>query len=616
MGLAASQARMLFLTGRKSDIEGTKGMMGITNDLLALSRDSAKLSEQYEDALNATKLVWKTGSTESDLSYNLLMGATAASAGGADQYILTNASRTAVILDSSYASKLNLGTLTRGNAAQLADSAPHFADKMLGVAPGTSEATLVAHAPAASGSTAAAASANRFLTSYNDSDVMTELKNTAKSYSFAGLNTITNGWASGGTYDYTDTNNTAICFAGVTDTAFHSNSAERNQIGQALGKYIDVLTGNTAAAVLAVIARNMGAEYNKNASSLSTAASKAQEDTRNFYKNKVNNDQVQWSSERARENGNNANTIASVSGTNQIWCNGYGDDEFYFDVSQVIKTFLAFFDAACANLDGYQSTRPQEITDVEIGGSSTSRRSTGGTASFTTNAAILQERALAAKTAATSSASLSAKAQGKSDAIVIAAAAAAGTAAEAAVNAGKTDAQAAVAGKAAADATMAGKTSAEAAAAGVASYTTPAAAADVTVPSTNITVDQINFYTNIYNAIAASSWQLSTQTDDATLQNQVLYGNMFIMKHQSDGGWADVSTSDTNSPLSMEEDTEAQSRAEVHYKDEKSKLDYKEKMLDVKMKNLDAERSEITTEIESVNNILKKNIESLKMFDA
>lgn len=130
MGLAASQARLLFLTRRKSDVEGVNGMMGISNDLLSLSRQSAKLSEQYEEALRAQKVTWTQGGETSDLTYGLLMGATAAAAGSSNQYILTTSDGSAVILDKKYIDQLGLEK-TSGTADDLGADGYDFAARML-----------------------------------------------------------------------------------------------------------------------------------------------------------------------------------------------------------------------------------------------------------------------------------------------------------------------------------------------------------------------------------------------------------------------------------------------------------------------------------------------------
>ena len=74
MGLAAGQARLLTITGRKSDCEFES--MRLSHQKIALARDLAALSNEYQNSLNQTKLVYDfygTGDTALDLSYGVLM---------------------------------------------------------------------------------------------------------------------------------------------------------------------------------------------------------------------------------------------------------------------------------------------------------------------------------------------------------------------------------------------------------------------------------------------------------------------------------------------------------------------------------------------------------------
>lgn len=74
MGLAASQARFLAITARKADCEYRS--MAIAQEKLSITRELSKVTEEYQKALDATKLVWD-GETEDgiiyDLSYDIMM---------------------------------------------------------------------------------------------------------------------------------------------------------------------------------------------------------------------------------------------------------------------------------------------------------------------------------------------------------------------------------------------------------------------------------------------------------------------------------------------------------------------------------------------------------------
>lgn len=74
MGLAAGQARLLTITGRKSDCEYES--MRLSHQKIALSRQLADLSNEYQNSLDQTKLIYDyygTGDESNPLSYGILM---------------------------------------------------------------------------------------------------------------------------------------------------------------------------------------------------------------------------------------------------------------------------------------------------------------------------------------------------------------------------------------------------------------------------------------------------------------------------------------------------------------------------------------------------------------
>ena len=78
MGLSAGQARLLTITGRKSDCEFES--MRISHQKIALTRQLADLSNEYQNSLEQTKLIYDfygTGDTSTQLSYGLLMSPSA-----------------------------------------------------------------------------------------------------------------------------------------------------------------------------------------------------------------------------------------------------------------------------------------------------------------------------------------------------------------------------------------------------------------------------------------------------------------------------------------------------------------------------------------------------------
>ena len=74
MGLAASQARLLTITSRKSRAQFES--MKFSHEKLALSRNLTELSNEYQNSLDKTKLYYDfygVNSTDIPLTYNMLM---------------------------------------------------------------------------------------------------------------------------------------------------------------------------------------------------------------------------------------------------------------------------------------------------------------------------------------------------------------------------------------------------------------------------------------------------------------------------------------------------------------------------------------------------------------
>ena len=74
MGLAASQARLLTITSRKSSAQFES--MRLSHEKLALSRSLTDVSNEYQNSLKQTKLFYDfygIGSTDNMLSYSLFM---------------------------------------------------------------------------------------------------------------------------------------------------------------------------------------------------------------------------------------------------------------------------------------------------------------------------------------------------------------------------------------------------------------------------------------------------------------------------------------------------------------------------------------------------------------
>lgn len=361
MGLSASQARLLLLTARQNDVEGQ--MMSISNQKLSLARQSADLSENYNRALNATCLTWDTGDKSVDLNYDLIMHPNTTQTTG--QYLLSNASTGAVILDDSYISTLNLGAA--GGAGDIATkyTATQFVAKMMGIAADNTTlvadmAKIITTPPPSNGNS------TQFKTSYNDSDIYTALS----SKTFKCLST---SWEEQTLYYNTSGSSQVVCFFQSDGKNLSAMETSGGAAATNLASLVGSITGSTSEAVL----KNLEATGKYSSaikSTLESAASKAQVATRQFYEAKLTSIQ-----NNPAYNAGNSETVNKCAGTNQIYNDSYGRDELYLDVSQVIKTFLNYFDGYCSSLDNDSSNTSYDVFAAQNGASTSTRGTKGGT---------------------------------------------------------------------------------------------------------------------------------------------------------------------------------------------------------------------------------------------
>lgn len=123
MGLAASQARFLAITSRKMNCEFQS--MQIAQQKLSVTRDLQKASEDYQNNLTATKLVWEDMDNNTyDLTYDLMMSPTAINQ--YDPYLVTDTQGRIVLTNDMFNAAVKagvidengtpIGTMTMGDA--------------------------------------------------------------------------------------------------------------------------------------------------------------------------------------------------------------------------------------------------------------------------------------------------------------------------------------------------------------------------------------------------------------------------------------------------------------------------------------------------------------------
>jgi hypothetical protein len=126
-----------------------------------------------------------------------------------------------------------------------------------------------------------------------------------------------------------------------------------------------------------------------------------------------------------------------------------------------------------------------------------------------------------------------------------------------------------------------------------------------------------NFYDAMFNRICLNGWVENDQIDDADYMTELLKSGMAYISSISDDGYYYQGNYSTDPYISEVTDDEAIARAEAKYNTEKTKIENKEDTIDLKMKNLDTEISSLTTEYESTKQVITKAIEkSFKRYEA
>lgn len=118
-----------------------------------------------------------------------------------------------------------------------------------------------------------------------------------------------------------------------------------------------------------------------------------------------------------------------------------------------------------------------------------------------------------------------------------------------------------------------------------------------------------NFYDTLFNQICINGWTENNNvaTDSSYLKEMLQSGMMYITSMSDDyyyyqGNYA------TNTFIKEVEDDAAIAQAESKYTTEKARINAKEQELDLKMKNLDTEISSLETEYEAVKKVIESNV--------
>lgn len=122
---------------------------------------------------------------------------------------------------------------------------------------------------------------------------------------------------------------------------------------------------------------------------------------------------------------------------------------------------------------------------------------------------------------------------------------------------------------------------------------------------------KLNFYMQLFNNICLNGWTKNEAVDDPSYFSQMLKnGTYYISSLATDGYYYQARYNNVGYMLEVE-DEDAIARAEAEYNAAKSELTYKEEKLDLDMKNIDLEISALTTEYDTVKNLISTNVEKV-----
>lgn len=139
---------------------------------------------------------------------------------------------------------------------------------------------------------------------------------------------------------------------------------------------------------------------------------------------------------------------------------------------------------------------------------------------------------------------------------------------------------------------------------------------DAEVDSDDEALD-VYFYDALFNMICTSGWTENDQINDAEYMQEMLKSGMVYISSIRDDGHYYQGNYATDSYIREVTDDEAVARAQAKYNTEKAKIENKEDTIDLKMKNLDTEISALTQEYDTTKSVISKSIEkSFKRYDA
>lgn len=140
---------------------------------------------------------------------------------------------------------------------------------------------------------------------------------------------------------------------------------------------------------------------------------------------------------------------------------------------------------------------------------------------------------------------------------------------------------------------------------------------DTSADGTEDTCIEASFYDTLFNRICLDGWTENSQVNDASYLQEMLKSGLVYISSIGDDGYYYQNNYATDKYIKEVSDEEAITKAEAKYNTEKTRIENKEQTIDTKMKNLDTEISSLTTEYDTTKSLISKSIEkSFKRYDA
>lgn len=116
-------------------------------------------------------------------------------------------------------------------------------------------------------------------------------------------------------------------------------------------------------------------------------------------------------------------------------------------------------------------------------------------------------------------------------------------------------------------------------------------------------------YDNLTDDQKENCWIDENLKDSSYLEKNLKEGNLFLGEYNGDGEFVQHSV-DGMSEISETYDTTDDAAAEAEYKSRMTKLQHQDKTLEMQLTQLESEHQAIQTEIDSIKDVINKNIES------